>query len=109
MSGIVRAVGFSSGVSVIPCDAKAYPAQILKSPNRVSELKLLGGGGTDIREGIRAAINAKKKPDVVVIITDGHTPWPEAKPRQNTHFIAVLTSAQTRSDVPDWMKTAVIN
>jgi predicted metal-dependent peptidase len=109
VSGIVRAVGFSSGVSVIPCDAQAYPAQILKSPNRVSELKLLGGGGTDIREGIKAAINARKKPDVVVIITDGHTLWPEVKPRQNTHFIAVLSSTQTLSDVPDWMKTVVIN
>ncbi len=109
VSGIVRAVGFSSGVKVICCDAEAYPAQTFKNPNKLDELELLGGGGTDMREGIWAAIAARQKPDVVVVITDGYTPWPDTKPRQCDHFITVLTSAEELPQVPDWMKTVVID
>jgi predicted metal-dependent peptidase len=109
VSGIVRAVGFSSGVNVICCDAAAYPAQTFKNPNKLDELELLGGGGTDMREGISAAIGARQKPDLVVVVTDGYTPWPDSKPRQCGHFITVLTSAEELENVPDWMKTIVID
>lgn len=109
VSGIVRAVGFSSGVKVIPCDAEAYPAQVFKNPHQLSELKLVGGGGTDMREGIAAAIGARQKPDVVVVITDGYTPWPDEKPRGCDHYITVLTSTDQLGEVPEWMRTVVIN
>lgn len=56
-------MGLSSGFSLIPCDAEAYPAQILQNPDQVSQLKLIGGVGTDMREGIEAAINVRKKPE----------------------------------------------
>jgi predicted metal-dependent peptidase len=105
LSGIVRAVGISGGVSVIACDAKAYPTQILKHPNHLSELKLHGGGGTDMREGISAAISAKRRPHVIVTITDGFTPWPEEKPFGFDHFLVLLTNEQDANQVPEWMRT----
>jgi predicted metal-dependent peptidase len=108
IAGIIKAVGFISGVTVIACDGDSYPSQILKRANEVGELRLQGGGGTDMRAGIAAALAGRHKPAVVVVITDGYTPWPDEKPGKCEHFIAVLTDAHQSTQVPGWMRTVII-
>jgi predicted metal-dependent peptidase len=109
VSGIVRAVSIGGGVQVIACDSKAAPPQLLKSANRIEQLQLVGGGGTDMREGIYAALKTKPNPDVVVIVTDGATPWPDNKPRGCDFYTAVLTKESSQSSVPYWMQKVLIN
>jgi predicted metal-dependent peptidase len=109
IAGIVKAVGFMGGVKVIPCDAIAYAPQTFRNSNQLGNLTLQGGGGTDMREGIQAAVEARQKPDVIVVVTDGFTPWPASKPLNCEHFIVVLTSDSASHEVPDWMRTVVIN
>lgn len=109
ISGIIKAVGFVGGVQVIACDAEAQPPQTFKNANRLEEIELLGGGGTDMRKGIDAAISSRQSPDVVVVITDGLTPWPESKPASCDFFTVVLTSSKDLERVPDWMRTVLIN
>jgi hypothetical protein len=42
---------------------------------------LYGGGGTDIGAGLRWFIDRKTAPiDLLVIVTDCHTPWPDEVP-----------------------------
>jgi predicted metal-dependent peptidase len=109
ISGIIKAVGISGGVQVIACDVEAQPAQTFKSAGRLDEVALVGGGGTDMRKGIEASLSSRPKPDVVVVITDGLTPWPEEKPKSCDFFTAVLTSSQEIESVPNWMRTVLIN
>jgi predicted metal-dependent peptidase len=109
VSGIVRAVSLGGGVQVISCDSKAAKPQLLKSASRIDELVLEGGGGTDMREGITAALGTKPSPDVVIVITDGETPWPSAKPRGCDFYTAVLTIKSHDESVPDWMQKVLIN
>lgn len=44
----------------------------------------MGGGGTDLRSGFAAALRATPRPDVVVVLTDGQTPWPDERPPYRT-------------------------
>lgn len=107
--GITRAVGNSKGLEVIACDAVSYPAVRVRTSSDVKKLKLPGGGGTDMREGIKASLESKPRPDVIVVITDGHTAWPVSKPTGCDNYIVLLTEDATVKAVPGWAKTVVID
>ncbi|MFF3406278.1 VWA-like domain-containing protein [Streptomyces sp. NPDC002742] len=78
VSAISRAVGGRRDlITVVSCDAAAGIAHPLC---RAEGIPLTGGGGTDLRSGFTAALRARPRPDVVVVLTDGQTPWPEAQP-----------------------------
>ncbi|OKI96798.1 hypothetical protein AMK19_32485 [Kitasatospora sp. CB01950] len=64
-------------LSVVSCDAAAQQIQRIGG---VGELALVGGGGTDLREGFAAAMRLCPSPDVVVALTDGQTAWPSRRP-----------------------------
>ncbi|ONI84466.1 hypothetical protein ALI144C_15045 [Actinosynnema sp. ALI-1.44] len=42
--------------------------------------ELADGGGTDMRVGINAALSTPGRPQLVIVLTDGHTPWPDENP-----------------------------
>ena len=68
---------FQVPVTVIPCDAKAYdPIEIANQSDYTKLMKLPGGGGTNMIVGIEAALNLKPKPDSILVLTDGETPFP---------------------------------
>lgn len=78
VAAIARAVGGRRDlVSVLPCDAAA---QFIHPLCRGEGIPLMGGGGTDLRTGFARALRARPKPDVVVVLTDGQTPWPDTRP-----------------------------
>ncbi|MEU6655614.1 VWA-like domain-containing protein [Streptomyces sp. NPDC046900] len=78
VAAISRAVGGRRDlVSVISCDAAAGVAVPLC---RAENLELVGGGGTDLRAGFARALRSRPRPDVIVALTDGQTPWPSAQP-----------------------------
>ncbi|WP_433709206.1 vWA domain-containing protein [Nocardia sp. CA-084685] len=78
VTAICRAVsGRRDLVTVLSCDAAARIAHPLCAAEGIP---LVGGGGTDLRAGFAKALRAQPRPDVVVVLTDGQTPWPETKP-----------------------------
>ncbi|MEV5608891.1 VWA-like domain-containing protein [Streptomyces sp. NPDC052225] len=78
VAAISRAVGGRRDlVSVISCDAAAGIAVPIC---RAESLELVGGGGTDLRSGFTRALRSRPRPDVIVALTDGQTPWPSAPP-----------------------------
>ncbi|MEU6141244.1 VWA-like domain-containing protein [Streptomyces sp. NPDC047081] len=82
VAAISRAVGGRRDlVSVVPCDAAAG---MVHSLCRGEGIPLMGGGGTDLRTGFATALRARPRPDVVVVLTDGQTPWPDNRPACRT-------------------------
>lgn len=103
VTGVLRAVGAGRRlVKVISCDARAYRPQTL---SRVSDLRLGGGGGTDLRAGFAAALATHPTPDLIIVITDGRTPWPDRPPR--TRVIVGLLDATGQA--PSWAETVLID
>jgi predicted metal-dependent peptidase len=78
VAAISRAVGGRRDlVTVVPCDAAA---DVVHPLCRGEGIPLMGGGGTDLRTGFAKALRARPAPDVVVVLTDGQTPWPDTRP-----------------------------
>ncbi|MEM2125624.1 MAG: VWA-like domain-containing protein [Candidatus Methanosuratincola sp.] len=102
MMGVIDSVlkRVTTDVIVIPCDAQAYEPVKVRRPKDLKG-KLLGGGGTDMMKGIRAAI--KFKPNVIIVLTDGDTPWNKEAPT-SVPVIVVLTQDKP---TPAWAKKVV--
>lgn len=78
VAAISRAVGGRRDlVSVLACDAAVQNVHALC---RAEGIPLVGGGGTDLRTGFAKALRAQPRPDVIVVLTDGQTPWPATRP-----------------------------
>ncbi len=100
VDGVLRALGTAvNGVDVLTCDAAVHTAGKVTSARRV---ELAGGGGTDMRIGISSALALRPRPEVVVVLTDGWTPWPDAAPRGAT-VVAVMVTRDGYPETPDWL------
>jgi predicted metal-dependent peptidase len=101
IAAIVRAVGGRRDlVSVLSCDAAAHVTQPLC---RAEGIPLVGGGGTDLRAGFAKALRTSPRPDVVVALTDGQTPWPDARPPCRTVVGLFPRQRQSGEDDPDYV------
>jgi predicted metal-dependent peptidase len=75
IDGTLQALGTPpEGVTVIACDADVHEVRRIRD---VRAAVLAGGGGTDLRPGLVAAVSGRPRPDVVIALTDGYTPWPD--------------------------------
>ncbi|MFE4517424.1 VWA-like domain-containing protein [Kitasatospora sp. NPDC056783] len=114
VAAIGRAVGGRRDqVRVVSCDAAT---QAVHGLCRAEGIPLIGGGGTDLRAGLRTALRALPRPDVVVVLTDGQTPWPDVAPPCRT--VVGLFPRPSRytehdpdyrpDDPPEWARVVTI-
>jgi len=102
VKGVIRAAGIGSQrLVVLACDAAVGATSRVR---RVDDVQLVGGGGTDMRVGIAAAEAGNPHPDVIVVFTDGYTPWPD-RPTRARLVVAIIGSQATAEHVPDWATT----
>ncbi|MFI5843953.1 VWA-like domain-containing protein [Catenuloplanes sp. NPDC051500] len=103
ISGVLRQVGVGGNrIAVLACDAAVATTRRIA---HVEELELAGGGGTDMRVGIEAAMALPVPPDVVIVLTDGETPWPATPPR--ARVIAALIGSRA-APPPDWITVVTV-
>jgi hypothetical protein len=102
VSGVMRALGIGRRLKVICCDAQAYNVQSVRN---IGDVQLAGGGGSDIRTGFSLALRQRPRPDLIVALTDGHTPWPEGPPPRSRVVVGLL---DPRGQVPDWAESVPV-
>ncbi len=106
IDGVLRATGTRS-VRVLACDAAVHTVQRVASGREVT---LAGGGGTDLAVGLAAAVDLAPRPDVVVVVTDGFTPWPDRSPQHTGVIVARLDTGDPVAPppTPGWARTVDI-
>jgi predicted metal-dependent peptidase len=103
VSGVLREVGVGGNrVTVLACDADVHAVARVTA---VDQVELAGGGGTDMTVGIRTALAAPQPPNIVVVLTDGHTPWP---PEPVSCRLVVALIGQNAPQPPAWAETVRI-
>ncbi|QKW13600.1 VWA-like domain-containing protein [Verrucosispora sp. NA02020] len=100
VAAIVRSVGGRRDlVTVLPCDASA---QVVRAMCRAEDIPLVGGGGTDLRTGFVRALRQSPRPDAIVVLTDGQTPWPDSRPPCRTVVGRFDRAVRWNEDDPDY-------
>ena len=87
-------------VPVICCDAAVTGDEVMRSVGESFEF--CGGGGTDMRIPLAYA-EKKYHPDVVVLVTDTYTPWPDKKMKGQ-----LIVAATQDGQVPSWAVKVLI-
>jgi predicted metal-dependent peptidase len=78
LGGLTRQIGYGADVIVACCDAAVHD---VRKSFTGTPIELYGGGGTDMGVGLRAFIERRNPPiDLLVIVSDCHTPWPQEVP-----------------------------
>ena len=90
------------GIRVVCGDIKAVVSARVFNPKQVI---LAGGGGTDMGKLIQEVAKSKPLPQLIVVCTDGETPWcaPVGIP-----VVACVTRERYAKRVPSWIKTVVL-
>ena len=101
IGGILRMAGVRDGVHVLAVDAAV---QATRRVWRVDQVELVGGGGTDLRVGIDAA--RRFRPSLLVVLTDGLTPWPERPPNNSR---VVIVDFLGSASLPSWAEVVHVN
>ncbi|WP_373871556.1 VWA-like domain-containing protein [Actinoplanes utahensis] len=101
VAGVLRAVGIGRNrVTVLSCDADVHT---VRRVNTVGEVTLEGGGGTDMRVGIDQALGGPERPHIIIVLTDGHTPWPDTSPG-SVRVVAGLVGDHA-PEPPSWIES----
>lgn len=104
VEALLRTLGLAQRrLPVLPCDASVHAVRRVTSARQV---ELLGGGGTNMGEGIAAARRLRPAPSVVVVLTDGFTPWPAAAPRGLRVVVGLLREGGPQP--PGWARVVRI-
>ena len=103
VKGVLRGLGVGRRyLRVVCCDASAFEAQKVLEAR---DVQLLGGGGTDMGVGLAKAAELRPRPDLIIVLTDGFTPWPAEAPRGIKVIVGLMDPAGA---VPDWARTIPI-
>lgn len=107
VQGILRSASIAEdAIRLVTCDAAVGHDMVVTNLRRS---RRLGRGGTDMRVGIDQALRGRPRPDLIVVLTDGDTPWPTRRP-PGVHMVIGLIGASDHaaSRAPVWARAVRI-
>lgn len=107
--GILRSSSVADdAVTVLAVDTMVHEVQRVTD---TANVRLRGGGGTDMAAGIEAAVTLRPRPDIIVVLTDGYTGWPE-EPLRVPVIVGLIDHGRSLPSAwhpPAWMRCVVID
>ncbi len=103
IDGVVTGLGVPGrDLAVLAVDAAVHSIGRVHSAH---DVKLAGGGGTDMCIGIDTALGLRPLPDIIIVLTDGGTLWPD-QPPERAALIAVIIgrSHAELPPTPTWLQ-----
>jgi predicted metal-dependent peptidase len=95
VDGILTTQAIPDGsITVLAVDAAVHHVDRVRNAR---DVKLGGGGGTDMGVGITAALALRPAPNVIIVLTDGYTPWPAHVPAA---AVIVVLIGRDRTELP---------
>ena len=92
---VLQSFRIRDGIHIVTGDTKGQTTTLCLADPRC--IDLAGGGGTDMAEIVEQVLEDKPRPQLILVITDGWTPWPEQDP--GIPVVACITGAS--SSLPD--------
>ncbi|HWF75313.1 MAG TPA: VWA-like domain-containing protein [Solirubrobacteraceae bacterium] len=108
VEGVLARAGLRQAqVRVLAVDTDVQTARRV---SRAAQVELAGGGGTNMGAGIDAAAALRPKPAIVIVLTDGFTPWPVRPPAGIRVVVGVLGEGKGPPSCPppEWTRTVLI-
>ena len=78
LGGLTRQLGYGADVVVACCDTVVHDVRRVFN---AAQVELYGGGGTDIAAGLRWFTERTNEIDLLVVVSDCQTAWPDEAPR----------------------------
>lgn len=109
--GIARSLKIKGQLlRVMDVDAVVHSVTPYRDVTSLTDIS--GRGGTDMRVGVEAAMALDKVPDVIVVGTDGHTPYPEVSPGVPV-IVCIVSQSQDEAEqmadaVPAWATAVTV-
>lgn len=95
--GILKSQSISENrVTVLTVSTDVAACKKVSKASQVMELDK-EGGGTDMRVGIKHAAELDDKPQLIILLSDGYTPYPD-KPVKGTEIVVGVIGAEERGD-----------
>ena len=105
VNGILNATGTNRQCTVLSVDAQV---QACRKVFHADQVVVKGGGGTDMGRGIAGASTLTPRPDVVIVLTDGYTPWPTIPPYGMRVVIGLICHYWNAPETPSWARSVII-
>ena len=98
IKALLKAAG-ADDILLVVVDAEVHARRRVRTAGQAGKL-FSGGGGTDMRVGIESACKAEhgERPSIVIVLTDGETPWPDKAPPVRTAIVCPPQGPET----PKW-------
>jgi len=89
-------------------DAEVYTSH--KVQGRKVVTKQMQRGGTDMRKCFEHAVEMRPRPNLIIVMTDGETPWPLDPPRDMRTIVVLTQQESSHYAIPPWVwKTIVMD
>lgn len=110
VQGLLRRTGISE---IYACQVDTEQRTRFEKVRDLTTYMFGRGGSTDMGAAFEAAKELQPAPNILLVCTDGMTPWPDSPPLRNVEYLTLIVTAggkvdaetlRSQMEIPSWIK-----